>query len=153
MYIKYICIFIIYFFQIFLKIYFNLDKLFLHQSLHFKCDKRKQIINSARLDLCQGYSDGSINSDIRGRREFRLGFMLQFITISASSRVGLLHRRLKSVRIDPWYCDATMSGNFVVEIRLIKYIDTFFSVESYCHGWWRIIVVAVHLAGTNIRNN
>lgn len=34
-----------------------------------------------------------------GDGEFRLGFMLQFITIYASSRVGLLNRRLKSVRM------------------------------------------------------
>lgn len=102
-YIQYICIFNIYFFQIFFKIdfktilinYFYINLCILNVINGSKC------INSARLNLCQGYNDGSINSDIRGRREFRLGFMLQFITISASSRVGLLHRRLKSVRIDP----------------------------------------------------
>lgn len=68
-------------------------------------DVNKCINLNERLDPCQGYCDGSINSEIGvgwGGGEFRLGSMLQFITICASSRVGLLNRRLKSVRMYRW---------------------------------------------------
>lgn len=53
--------------------------------------------------------------------------MLQFIAACASSRVGLLNRRLKSVRA----ASVDTAGNFAVEISLIKYIGPFLTVESY----------------------
>lgn len=64
--------------------------------------------------------------------------MPQFITACASSRAGLLNRRLKSVRA----ASVDTAGNFAVEIQLIKYIGPFFTVESYSHERWRTVAIA-----------